>query len=178
MNENTEEVEVVESTTEEVEVAETTEERGLAVQKPIMYNMTVDLFDDPANKRKKLCSLDLNDEKNLDMVLNAQQEPDFKIFDCIGKEIKVIGCVATEKDVEFVDEKTGEVIPTKDHTLMLFDEEGKSYVTGSNSCYASFIQFVALKGMPSREHPMTLIPIKTPAKEAGHTYLRLKLKTE
>lgn len=168
----------VENKQENIEVVETTEERGLAVQKPTMYNMTVDLFDDSANKRKKLCSLDLNDEKNLDMVLNAQQEPDFKIFDCIGKEIKVIGCVATEKDTEFVDEKTGEVVQTKDHTLMLFDVDGKSYVTGSNSCYASFIQFVALKGMPDRDHPMTLIPIKTPAKEAGHTYLRLKLKTE
>lgn len=164
MNKN----EVVESTTNE------TEERGLTVQKPTMYNMVMDLFEDP--KTKKICSLDLSIEENADMVLNAQQDADYKINDCIGKDITVIGCVLTESPNETVNEDTGEVIIRKKHGMTLFDEKGKSYVTGSNSCYMSFMQIVALKGMPTKEHPLTLIPIKTPAKEKGHEYLKLKIK--
>lgn len=163
--------EVVEITTEE------NEERGLAVQKPTMYNMAMDLFNDEP-KTKKICSLDLNDEENADMVLNAQQDADFKINDCIGKEIPVIGCVLTESLNETVNEETGELITRKKHSMTLFGSDKKSYVTGSNSCYMSFMQIVALKGMPTKEHPIVLIPIKTPAKEKGHEYLKLKVKSE
>ena len=58
---------------------------------------------------------------------------------------------------------------------MLFDENGKSYVTGSNACYMSFADIVSVKGMPTRENPLKLIPIKVDAKEKGHSYLKLKL---
>lgn len=163
------EKEVVESTTNE------TEERGLVAQKPTMYNMSFDLFNNEP-KTKKICSLDLSIEENADMVLNAQQDADYKINDCVGKEISVIGCVLTESPNETTNEETGEVIVRKKHSMTLFDEKGKSYVTGSNSCYMSFMQIVAAKGMPTRENPVVLIPIKTPAKEKGHEYLKLKVK--
>ena len=163
------EKEVVESTTKE------NEERGLTVQKPEMYNMSFDLFDD-APRVKRICSLDLSDEKNADMVYNAQQEADYKLNDCVDKEIEVIGCVLTESPNETVNEETGEIITRKKHGMTLFDSKGKSYVTGSNSCYMSFMQIVALKGMPTKEKPLVLIPIKTPAKEKGHEYLKLKVK--
>lgn len=163
------EKEVVESTTNE------TEERGLVIQKPTMYNMSFDLFNDEP-KTKKICSLDLSVEENADMVLNAQQDADYKLNDCVGKEISVIGCVLTESPNETVNEETGEVIVRKKHSMTLFDKNGKSYVTGSNSCYMSFMQIVAAKGMPTKEKPIVLIPIKTPAQEKGHEYLKLKIK--
>ena len=88
------------------------------------------------------------------------------------------GTAPANFSAETVDEETGEVIERKKHSMVLFDEKGKSHVTGSGSCYASFMQIVAMKHMPTEEDPLTLIPIKTPAKVAGHEYLRLKVKSK
>lgn len=171
--------EVVESTTEVVEETteniEEKEEESTALAIPKMQNIAMNLFGE--SKRKAITSLDLNDEENADMLLNASQEADFKLNDEIGKEINVIGCSLTETPVETMDEQTGEVITRKKHTVCLFDEKGQSHVTGSNACYMSFMQIVALKGMPTKEKPIILIPCKAPAKEKGHEYLRLKVKT-
>lgn len=156
--------EVVESTT--------TESNALAL--PKMTNMSMNLFGE--SRTKRITSLDLNDEVNADMVLNASQEADYKLNDEIGKEITVIGCVLTETPTETTNEETGEVIERKKHSMTLFDVEGKSHVTGSNSCYMSFMQIIALKGMPTKEKPLVLIPVKSPAQQAGHEYLRLKVK--
>ena len=175
------EKEVVESTTEEVEdstkaeIVEEVEETTTELAIPKMNNIAVNLFGE--SKRKAITSLDLNDEENADMLLNASQEADFRLNDEIGKEITVIGCSLTETPVETMDEQTGEVITRKKHTVCLFDNEGLSHVTGSNACYMSFMQIVALKGMPTKERPLVLIPCKAPAKEKGHEYLRLKVKT-
>lgn len=171
-----EENEVVESTTEEVaDATEVVEETTTELAIPKMNNIAVNLFGE--SKRKAITSLDLNDEENADMLLNASQEADFKLNDEIGQEITVIGCSLTETPVETMDEQTGEVITRKKHTVCLFDSEGRSHVTGSNACYMSFMQIVALKGMPTKEKPIVLIPCKAPAKEKGHEYLRLKVKT-
>lgn len=166
-----EDTDVVESTTDEKN-AETTALASLGDLN--MTNVSVDLFG--TSNAKKITSLDLEDEENADMLLNATQEPDFKLYEEINKELVVIGCYLIERDVQNVDEKTGEVRNFKEYTTFLFDKDGMSHVSGSNSCYQSFSQIVALKGMPTRERPLTLIPIKTPAKEQGHFYLRLKVK--
>lgn len=172
-----EEKEVVESTTEVAgatkEITEKEETNALAI--PKMNNITVNLFGE--SKRKAITSLDLNDPEDADMILNASQEADFKLNDEIDKEITVIGCSLTETPVETMDEQTGEVITRKKHTVCLFDIDGRSHVTGSNACYMSFMQIVALKGMPTKEKPIVLIPCQAPAKEKGHKYLRLKIKT-
>ena len=106
-----EEKEVVESTTEEVaDATEVVEETTTELAIPKMNNIAVNLFGE--SKRKAITSLDLNDEENADMLLNASQEADFRLNDEIGKEITVIGCSLTETPVETMDEQTGEVIKT------------------------------------------------------------------
>lgn len=173
--ESTTEKEVVESTTENT-IDETIEERGLAI--PKMQDMSLDLFaSDNQSKIKRITSLDITNDEDADMLLNASQEADHKLNDEVDKEITVIGCSMTERLVDTVNDDTGEVITRKKHTLCLFDINGESHVTGSNSCYLSFTQIVSLKGMPTREKPLVLIPCKAPAKEKGHEYLRLKVKT-
>lgn len=157
----------------ENEVVESTTTNSLAI--PQMNSLNVNLFGE--SKTKRITNLDLTDEENADMVLNAQTEADFKLNEEIGKEIEVIGCVLTETPVESVNEETGEVVTRRKHSMCLFDKEGLSHVTGSNSCYMSFMQIIALKGMPTREKPLTLIPIKAPAQTQGHEYLRLKIKS-
>ena len=127
------------------------------------------------SRLKKATSLDLTDEKSCDMLLNSMQDCDYKLNDCVDKDIEVIGCYATEREVESFNEETGEAVTRKKHTLTLFDKEGKSYVTGSNSCYMSFMDIVAIKGLPTTENVLVLRPIKVDAKEKGHFYLKLKI---
>ena len=136
-------------------------------------DITNNLFGE--SKTRKVTTLDLTDEKQADMMLNSLQDADYLLNDCIGKVIKCIGVTLTETPVETTNEETGEVIIRKKHSMCLFDEDGKSYVTGSNACYMSFINIAQLKGMPSMENPLMLEPIKVDAKEKGHSYLKLKV---
>ena len=136
-------------------------------------SVSSDLFGE--SNVRKVTSLDLNDEKQQDMFINAQQDADYYLKDKVGEVITFIGATIAEYPSEDTDEETGEVIIRKKHTLCLFDEEGKSYVTGSNSCYYSFANIVAFKGMPTVEKPLKLEIVNTPAETKGHEYLKVKL---
>lgn len=136
-------------------------------------DITNNLFGD--SKTKKVTTLDLSDEKQVDMMLNSLQDADHLLNDCIGDVIECIGVTLTETPVETTNEETGEVIVRKKHSMCLFDSNGESYVTGSNACYASFINIVQVKGMPTADKPLKLTPIKVDAKEKGHSYLKLKI---
>lgn len=136
-------------------------------------SVSTDLFGE--SKSKKVTSLDLTNEEQMDMFINSQQEADYKLNDFAGKTIKFIGATIAEYVKDDIDEESGEVIQRKKHTLCLFDEEGKSYVTGSGSCYYSFAGIVSFKGMPTMENPLTLAIVKVPAEQKGHEYLKVKL---
>lgn len=150
---------------------ENTEERSLALANTTAISS--DLFGE--SKAKRVTSLDLNDEEQVDMFLNSQNEADYKLNECVGKIINVIGATIGEYPSETMNEETGELITRKKHSLCLFDEDGKSYVTGSGTCYYSFANIVALKGMPTKERPLKLEVIKTPAEIKGHEYLKVKI---
>ena len=147
------------------------EERGLAVRNATI--VSTDVFGE--SKAKRLTSLDLTDEEQVDMFLNAQNEPDYKLNDCIGQVITVIGATIGEYPNETTNEETGEVIIRKKHSLCLFDENGKSYVTGSGNCYYSFVGIITLKGMPTKDKPLKLEVVNVPAETKGHNYLKLKI---
>lgn len=151
---------------------EETKETGLVV--PVMNQLTTDVFGED-QRVKKATSLDLTDDEQVDMLLNSMQDVDHKLNDCIDQVIEVIGAYVVEREVDSVNEETGEVITRKKHVLMLFDLNKESYVTGSNSCYMSYCDIVAIKGVPSIEKPLKLVPIKVDAKEKGHSYLKLKI---
>ena len=136
-------------------------------------DITNNLFGE--SKTRKVTTLDLTDEKQADMMLNSLQDADHILNECIGKVIKCVGVTLTETPVETTNEDTGEVIVRKKHSMCLFDENGESYVTGSNACYMSFINIAQLKCMPSANNPIYLEPIKVDAKEKGHSYLKLKV---
>ena len=152
----------------EMEVSKQT--NALALQTTELNN---NLFGE--SKTKKITTLDLNDEEQVDMMLNSLQDADHLLNDCVGKLIECIGVTLTETPVESINEETGEIITRKKHSMCLFDVNGESYVTGSNACYMSFINIAQLKGMPTKENPLKLIPIKVDAKEKGHSYLKLKI---
>ena len=150
------------------------ETKNELVAEPIMNQIATNIFGGD-QRTKSATSLDLNDEEQADMLLNSMQDVDFRLNEVIGQEIEVIGAYVTERETDTVNEETGEVITRKKHTLMLFDKDGKSYVTGSNACYMSYIYIISIKGVPTKEKPLKLIPIKVDAKEKGHTYLKLKI---
>lgn len=136
-------------------------------------SVSTDLFGD--SKVRKVTSLDLNNEEQMDMFINSQQEADYKLNDKAGEVITFIGATIAEYPKEELDEESGEMVTRKKHTLCLFDEEGKSYVTGSGSCYYSFANIVAFKGMPTVEKPLRLEIVKVQAETKGHEYLKVKL---
>lgn len=147
------------------------EERSLVVKNATMVSS--DLFGE--SKAKRMTSLDLSDPEQVDMFLNAQNDADYKLNDCVGQIITVIGATIGEYPSESVNEETGEMLIRKKHSLCLFDEEGNSYVTGSGSCYYSFAGIVSLKGMPTKENPIKLEVVKVPAEVKGHEYLKVKI---
>ena len=129
------------------------------------------------SKLKKATSLDISKPEQADLLLNAMQNVDFKLNDVVDKTIEVVGCYATERDVDSFNEETAEVRTSKKHVLILFDKNNKSYVTGSNTCYYSFANIVSIKGMPTTTNVLKLVPVKVSAKTQGHSYLKLMLAT-
>ena len=141
------------------------------------YDVATNLFGD--SNRKEFTSLNLNDDRDNDMLLASDSNADYKLADEVGKQIKVIGVKATESEKTEYNEETGEELNRVKHTLMLFDEDGKSHVTGSNACYKSFERIVAVKRfLPTREKPMTLEVIEVPAQTKGHNFIKLKYVPE
>lgn len=132
------------------------------------------IFSADEQKIKKATSLDIEDEEQADLLLGAMSEVDFRLNDEKGKVLEVIGYYAQEIPTDTYNEETGELIKRKKHTLTLFTSDGKSHVTGSNACFMSFNDIISIKGIPTKEKPMYLKVVETPAKEKGHTYLRLK----
>ena len=137
------------------------------------YDVTTSLFGD--SNRKEFTSLNLEDDKDMDMLLASDSNADYKLADEVGKQITVIGVKATESTKPDYNEETGEEFTRVKHTLMLFDEEGKSHVTGSNACYLSFARIAAVKKtLPTRDNPMKFEVIEVPAQTKGHNFIKLK----
>lgn len=154
----------------EVTQNETERKENYALSTELQSN----IFNTDEQKIKKATSLNLEDEEQADLLLGAMSEVDYKLNDEKGKVLEVIGYYAQEIPTDSYNEETGEVIKRKKHTLTLFTSDGKSHVTGSNACFMSFNDIISIKGIPSKDKPMYLKVVETPAKEKGHTYLRLK----
>lgn len=136
-----------------------------------LITLSDDVFRDGGVQRKT--TIDLTTEEGQDLYLKAQNDVDEKLNDHIGETIKVTNIIMSEFPNNVTNEETGEVVTRYKHTLILFDENNKSYVTGSNACFRSFITIAAIKGLPTKEHPLNLKVVQSEAKEKGHKYLRL-----
>lgn len=136
------------------------------------YDVTTSLFGE--SNRKEFTSFNPNNEDEMDMLLAADSKADYKLADEVGKIITVIGVKATETIKPDYNEETGEEFNRVKHTLVLFDTEGKSHVTGSNACYKSFERIVAVKKyLPTKERPMNLEVVNVDAETKGHKFLKL-----
>ena len=126
-------------------------------------------------KTKTFTTLDMSKEENVDLILATQDECDYYIKDFVGKTIKTTGVFITEREVESVKEETGEVVKYNKHVTILFDENGKSYVTGSNAFYMSLDLIMRVKGYPTEENPINFEIVEKDAREKGHKYLKVRI---
>lgn len=121
---------------------------------------------------KTYCSIHPKSMEERKALYNALESCDVVLNDIVGKKIKV-------KDVyiqEFprTDKETGEPI-SNGHRTILFDDEGKSYVTASNYFFISLVKMMNAFGEPSTwEAPVEIEITKRPTK-GGNSCLSFKL---
>lgn len=130
------------------------------------------------DNKKIFFTLDLSDEKNIDLLLASQDNENVKyVKDNINKVINCIGIYITRREFEDTDEN-GVVYNRKKHTTILFDDEENIYVTGSNSFYQSLDFLCTLKGYPTEKNPMKIKFSETEAETKGHKWLKAVIVRE
>ena len=128
---------------------------------------------DESDRVKKFTTLDITDKKDANMLVNGMQKPDKYLKDCIGEVIECVGCYVIARDNDSFNEDTGETVTRTKHILVLFDINGKSYLTGSQMCYRAFSDITAINGLPSKENHIKFKPINITADIKEHNFLSL-----
>lgn len=129
---------------------------------------------DRINESVKRCTLDLNDEDNATDLYNVLTgDADALLNDMIDQEIIMVGAFMDKHPAPVVDEGTGEVIgTTSKYRIIIFDDEGKTYATGSYGIYNALTMIFEIFGEPSKEHPIK-VKVSKKATSNGHSTLTL-----
>ena len=103
------------------------------------------------DNKKIFVSLDLEKEENMDLLLATQDNENvLKINEHKNETIECIGVYNTRRENEDTNED-GEVFTRRDYTTLLFDKDGKIYVTGSNAFYQSLDFICTVNYLPMDE---------------------------
>lgn len=122
-------------------------------------------------KQNVYCSKVAETESEKKELFNALESCDVLLNDCVGEEISIKDVYVEEKKV--IDDETGEV-KTKFRTI-LFDEDGKTYATGSYGIYNVLKKIFTIYGLPtSWDKPLKVKVAKRPIKD-GKQSLTLTL---
>lgn len=134
-------------------------------------NLTVT---DRINENVKRCTLDLKDEDNATALYNVLTgDADILLNNIIDETIVMTGAFMDKHPAPVVDEGTGEVIgTTSKYRIILFDDEGKTYATGSYGIYNALAMIFEIFGEPSKEHPIK-VKVSKKATSNGHFTLTL-----
>lgn len=99
------------------------------------------------------CSMQVTDEKSASMLFKAMNQPDDSLGDHINETIDVANIFI--QPVSMANQDTGEVnvVPR----IVLFDVEGKTYVTVSKGIYNALKNMCAIVGTPETwKAPVTI----------------------
>lgn len=99
------------------------------------------------------CSMQVTDEKSASMLFKAMNQPDDSLGDHINETIDVVNIFI--QPVSMANKETGEmyVVPR----IVLFDVEGKTYVTVSRGIYNALKNMCAIVGNPETwKAPITI----------------------
>lgn len=110
--------------------------------------------------KQMFCTLDLNEKSNSVKLYNALQQCDVKINDIKGSIIEMKEVFIEVKDIPerdnndniVVDEETGEVKTKRHFRTIIFDTEGKTYVSAAYGVYNSLRQIIPIFGNPSEDN--------------------------
>lgn len=129
---------------------------------------------DRINETVKRCTLDLSDEDNATDLYNVLTgDADALLNDMVDQEIVMTGAFMDKHPAPVVDEGTGEVIgTTSKYRIIIFDDEGKTYATGSYGIYNALTMIFEIFGEPSKEHPIK-VKVSKKATANGHSTLTL-----
>lgn len=129
---------------------------------------------DKINENVKRCTLDLNDEDNATALYNVLTgDADILLNNIIDETITMTGAFMDKHPAPVVDEGTGEVIgTTSKYRIIIFDDEGKTYATGSYGIYNALTMIFEIFGEPSKEHPIK-VKVSKKATSNGHSTLTL-----
>ena len=124
------------------------------------------------DNKKIFFSLDLSKEENIDKLLETQdKEKVLYVKDHVGDVINCIGVYITRREFEDTNDD-GEAFTRRKHVTFLFGDDGKIYVTGSNSFYSSLDFICSLKGYPTENAPKKIKIAEADAEAKGHKYLK------
>ena len=134
-------------------------------------NLTVS---DRINETVKRCTLNLDEEDNQVALYNVLTgDADALLNDMVDQEIIMTGDFMDKHPAPVVDEGTGEVIgTTSKYRIIIFDDEGKTYATGSYGIYNALLMIFDIFGEPSLEHPIK-VKVSKKATANGHSTLTL-----
>lgn len=115
-------------------------------------------------------SFNAQDMESKKKLYNALNSPDFKIADCINREIKMKDAVVT--NVTMVDDKTGEV---KDAVRsVIIDMDGKTYNATSSGIHGSLNNIMNIFGTLHFDDGLTVIVQQVQTKRGSTLTLTLK----
>ena len=129
---------------------------------------------DKINETVRRCTLDLSDEDNQVTLYNViTGDADALLNDMIDQTIVMTGAFMDKHPAPVVDEETGEVTGyTSKYRIIVFDNEGKTYATGSYGIYNALTTIFDIFGEPSKEHPIK-VKVSKKATSNGHSTLTL-----
>lgn len=118
------------------------------------------------------CSVKPETMEEKKALYNALESCDVVLNDIVGKTIKLKDIFIQE--YPRTDKETGEPI-SNGHRVILFDDEGKSYVTASNYFFVNLVKFINAFGEPNTwKEPIPIEITKRPTKN-GNQCLSFKL---
>ena len=113
------------------------------------------------DNEKTFCSINLQNMEEKKNLFNKLQRADALLNDCVGTGIKLKHVYISKYNK--LNEETGEV---EDKVrIILFDENGMTYATGSFGIYNILIEIMSIFGTPNNwSEPLTVKVVKVPIK--------------
>lgn len=127
-----------------------------------------------STNRETFCTMNLDDEDNKISLYNSLQGCDVRLNDIKGTVLSVVEVFIEKKEVAERDEKTDEIIYDEEtgevktkikYRTILFDDEGKTYVSSAYGIYNSLRQIISIFGNPSKDN---IIKVKVGTKKLNN----------
>lgn len=107
-----------------------------------MENKELTIFE--GNTKNMYCSKKIENEEDKKQMFNALEKCDIKLNDIVGEIINIKDIYIEENEI--IDKETGEI--KNKYRTILFDENGKTYVTAAYGIFNVLKKLVSVYGEP------------------------------